>query len=408
MPTVDERLAQLLGDAAVTPPIDDDVFGAVAHKRQQRRTRRVARNVGALVALLVVLAGSLVWLTTDDGTEPAVAPASRNSVQSRKLGDAWLGARPVEIAPDMGYVRGPLLQSGEYVALSTYDRNGNGFKMPPPSRLVRIDETGHVVDEVDLQGEILSLSDGEGARWVVTHDGDNVAPRLYRVKRIGADGKPVSNQFPPGDVPTGPIVAGGGAAWVPVNDGVLRFDAVTGAYTGEVALPGWQLPRLVAAGGEVYAYSSPFSSKGGSGLLELVPLTGATTTAPEAVRIAEPVVSIAETQRGLWALVWDGSRSVVAPLDPASGRIDRTRAVQLPRGFTGSELQGTGSRLWVGGAFSDARSGIVRMSVRDDGHASASRPVLLRAPNQSGLLGLDGNDVLVAADGRLYRVHVGS
>ena len=69
-----------------------------------------------------------------------------------------------------------MLQSGEYVALAAYDRDGTGFKVPP-SHLVRIDAAGRVLDQVELQGEILSLADGEGARWVVTHDADNVAPR---------------------------------------------------------------------------------------------------------------------------------------------------------------------------------------------------------------------------------------
>src|SRR5262245_9497632 len=158
MPTVDERLAQLLGDAAVTPP-DADVFGAIVRKRRQRHTRRVARYVSALVLLLVVLAGSVAWLTTDDGTEPAVAPTSRDAFAVRTRGDAWLGARPVEIAPDVGYVRGPLIRSGEDVALAAYDRNGAGFKVPPPSRVVRIDARGRVLGEVTLQGEILSLAD---------------------------------------------------------------------------------------------------------------------------------------------------------------------------------------------------------------------------------------------------------
>src|SRR5262245_56917140 len=121
MPTVDERLERLFADAAVEPTADADVYGAVSHKRRQRHTRRVARNVGALVALLVVLAASLAWLTTDDGSEPAVTPARRDA---REVPDAWLGARPVALAPGLGYVRGPLLQSGDSVTVASYDRDG--------------------------------------------------------------------------------------------------------------------------------------------------------------------------------------------------------------------------------------------------------------------------------------------
>ena len=139
MPTVDERLHQLFSDAAVEPTANGDVLGRVARKRHQRATRRVARNVGAVVVVLLVLAGSLAWLTADGDTEPA----------------------------------------GEYAALAAYNRDGTGFKVP--SHVVRIDASGRVLDEVELQGEVLSLADGDGARWVVTHDADNVATRQYRV-----------------------------------------------------------------------------------------------------------------------------------------------------------------------------------------------------------------------------------
>src|SRR5262245_8754102 len=125
MSTVDERLEQLLANTAVEPTGTADVVGAVARKRQQRHARRVARAVGALVVGLLVVAGSLVWLASDDSTQPAVAPSTvRDAVAARRPGGAWLGAQPLEIAPDIGYVRGPLLQSGEYVALAAYDRNG--------------------------------------------------------------------------------------------------------------------------------------------------------------------------------------------------------------------------------------------------------------------------------------------
>src|SRR4051794_17916298 len=109
MPTVDERLERLFTEAAAEPTADADVWRAVTRKSRQRRTRRVARNISVAVVAVLVLAGSLAWLSADHGTEPAVAPTNRESVESRKLGDAWLGARPVEVTPDIGYVRGPLL-----------------------------------------------------------------------------------------------------------------------------------------------------------------------------------------------------------------------------------------------------------------------------------------------------------
>jgi len=396
MPTVDERLERLFTAAAVEPT-PENVFGAVAQKRRQRHTRRAARNIGAFVALLVVLAGSLVWLTTDDGTQPAVSPATRDSV-ARKLGDAWLGARPVALTPDVGYVRGPLLQAGEYVTLAAYDRDGAGGIKVPPSRVVRIDATGHVVDEVELKGEILSFADGEGARWVVTHDADNVAPRQYRVKRIGPDGTPSSNAFPAGDEPVGPIVAGGGAAWVPVEHGILRFDATTGAYVGTVAAADSdRVPHLVKIGSDVYAYSMI-----GSKIFKL------DATRPEAPTVASTdtaLLSVAATPHGAWALTSLGGRMMVAPLDAASGAIDRARAPHLPKRFSASDLRAAGDTLWVFGRLDD-QSAIVRIGVRADGSVVAERPVVLRVPANSDVLALEAHDVLVAADGELYRVDI--
>ena len=398
MPTVDDRLEQLFVAAAVEPATDADVFGAVARKRHQRRTWRVARNVGVAVVTVLVLAGSLAWLATDHGTESAVAPTTRDSVASRKLGDAWLGAEPVALTPDLGYVRGPLLQSGEYLEVAAYDRDGAGFRVPP-SRVVRLDTTGRVLDDVVLQGEILSFADGEGARWVVTHDADNVKDRQYRVKRIAVDGNPQSNAFPRGVEPTGPIVAAGGAAWVPIEGGVLRFDTATGAYRDEVSLPGWNRIRLVRFGNAVYAYSA-FQT-------QLAQLDGTSTAPPAIVSGDASLVSVAATDTGLWALTRSGGRAVIAPLNPISGAFDaRTSGVTLPRRFVASELQASGDAVWVTGTLTDSQKALLRLDTRDHGVVQHSRLVMFRAPNGSTMLGTAGNDVLVAADGVLYRVNL--
>jgi hypothetical protein len=404
MPHVDERLERLLTEAAVEPNPTTDVLGAVAHKRRQRHTRRIARNVGALAAGLLVVAGSLVWLTANDSTEPAVAPSP---VRVKELADAWLAARPFELEPDEGYVRGPLIASGEYVALATYDRDGTAIKIPP-SRVVRIDENGRVLDEVELQGEILSLAEGEGARWVVTHDADNVANRLFRVKRIGADGAVASNALPVGAEPSGPIVAGGGAAWVPVSGGVLRFDAASGAYAEKIVLPGWVRPRLVRVGSDVYAYASPLDGKFVADPVDLLRLTPSARGPSIDVRMTVPVVAIVDTPTGPWALTLESGGTVVAPLDVTTGAVDRDRGVRLPARFTGTGLQAAGNTLWVTGGFANSEGGVMRIDVRKNGRTVAQPPVMLRAPNRSDLLGLEGNEVLVAAEGRLYRVNVGS
>jgi hypothetical protein len=328
-------------------------------------------------------------------------------VRVKEVADAWLAAQSLELEPDKGYVRGPLIASGRYVALATYDRDGTTIKIPP-SRVVRIDENGRVLDELVLQGEILSLAEGEGARWVVTHDADNVANRQYRVKRIGADGGVASNPFPVGAEPSGPIVAGGGAAWVPVSGGVLRFDAASGAFAEKIVLPGWFRPRLVRVGSDVYAYASPLDGKFVADPVDLLRLTPSARGPSIDVRMAVPVVAIVETPTGPWALTLESGDSVLVPLDVTTGAVDRDRGVRLPARFAGTGLQAAGNTLWVTGGFANSEGGIVRIDLRKNGRTVAQPPVMLRAPNQSDVLGLDGNEVLVVADGRLYRVNVGS
>jgi hypothetical protein len=99
---------------------------------------------------------------------------------------------------------------------------------------------------------------------------------------------------------------------------------------------------------------------------------------------------------------------VIAPLDPVTGAFDRARGVELPRRFQATQLQAAGRTLWARGAFSDHQAGIVRIKVRSDGHAVADEPVMFRAPGRGEVLGVDGHEVLVAADGELYRVDIRS
>jgi hypothetical protein len=259
---------------------------------------------------------------------------------------------------------------------------------------------------VQLQGEILSLAEGEGARWVVTHDGTNVASRSYRVKRVVDGEEPATNEFPPGEEPVGPIVAAAGAAWVPVDGGVLRFDATTGAYAERVELPGWRLPQLLQAGSDVYVYNPATRPGDGSALGQIVRLVAGAP--PTIVRTGIAPWSVTASANGAWALVKEGERTVIAPLDLSTGTFDRARSVQLPKRFHGQDLQLAGSTLWVRGPFADNQPGIARITVRPDGRAVVDDPVMFRAPNNADVLGLDGHDVLVAADGELYRVDIRS
>jgi hypothetical protein len=124
--------------------------------------------------------------------------------------------------------------------------------------------------------------------------------------------------------------------------------------------------------------------------------------------MAAPVVAIVDTPTGPWALTLAPDGTVVAPLDVTTGVVDRDRGVRLPARFTGTGLQAAGNTLWAQGTFSENQAGLARITVRNDGRAIAADPVMFRAPTNSDVLGLDGNEVLVAADGQLYRVDVGS
>ncbi|MDT0271072.1 hypothetical protein RM844_32865, partial [Streptomyces sp. DSM 44915] len=106
----------------------------------------------------------------------------------------------------------------------------------------------------DLKAEILSIADGEGARWVVTRNQKpaNGLPDTF-VKRIGADGTVTSKLLPFGTDPVGAIVAGGGNVWIPVRDGVLRVDPATASVVEHVGLAPSDARGVVVSRGVAWA-----------------------------------------------------------------------------------------------------------------------------------------------------------
>lgn len=257
MPDLDARLRAAVRDGTHAPRTDD-VMGRVAAKRAHRRVvRRVQAGVLGVATVLAVTAVSLVALTDGEGetTKIAAPPAPSSTPKVHLVGPddqrTRAGVHVIALDPDEGYVRGPLLVQGDAVTAAAYDRSGDSYAFPP-SRIVRFRLDGKVVDQVDLKGEILSLAEGEGARWAVTRDKDVLAPPdpEFRVKRIGPNGAVDSNEIPRGEQPTGRIFAGGGAVWVPVTDGVLRFDTATGDYAGKVLLTTVAKQRSVASLGK--------------------------------------------------------------------------------------------------------------------------------------------------------------
>jgi hypothetical protein len=149
------------------------VVDRVEHKRDRRRARRRA-ELGALGVVVVALLSLAVVFVRSDGESARVMATGGRVI----TGDADVTPRagtaraPVSITldPDQGYVRGPLVFSGDTLSLAAYDHDGDTFTFPP-SRTVQVDtRTFDELGRVDLKAEILSIADGEGARWVVTRN----------------------------------------------------------------------------------------------------------------------------------------------------------------------------------------------------------------------------------------------
>ena len=271
----DDRIRDALHAAAIDPSVDD-VEERVARRRAHRRTmRRVQTGVAGAVAVALVSVGFVVLLSDDAERRVAVAPAPGafpvvRAAPGAPTPDAGSRAtvRPVRVTPDEGYLRGPLLEGRGGLAVAAYDRAGATYTYPP-SRIVRVATDGDVTDRVDLQGEILSLADGEGARWALTKDKTVVGPTdiEFRVKRIAVDGSVASNEVPRDQQPIGTIVAGGGGVWVPTRTSVLRFDVRTGSLAAVIPMSVTTDRRNVAVTGKA-AYVTD-----GTSLLRLDPST---------------------------------------------------------------------------------------------------------------------------------------
>ena len=240
MPTDDTRLAQVLHDAA--PVVDaSGVLDRVASKRvRRRRQRRLATGASALVVVLLVIVVT-VLVTRDDTRSPQVAaPGAGLSARVVTGRDATADGQeatpePVALDADPGVLVAPVTVSSTAVSTASHDRGPDGL---PLTHVVRIDGT-HVIDVVNFKAEVVSIADGEGARWALTRNPrptGGTLPDTF-LKRIGAVGDPVSTQLPLDADPVGPVAAVGGAVWVPLRDGVLQFDPATAALAREIPLP---------------------------------------------------------------------------------------------------------------------------------------------------------------------------
>jgi hypothetical protein len=233
MPTDDLRLEQALHDAA--PAIDTmGVLGNVTRRRNRhRRNRRLAIAAGVL-ALFLVVGSVTVALTRDDDAQRVEVAAPNSALVARVVtafgpvtGDTGKAVIPkrVELDRDVGLLRAPVLVGSDGLSVASDDPAGGSA-----SHLVRIDGS-HVVDVADFKARVLSIAEGEGARWAVTQNlaptGGRRAPDSF-LKKITGPGEPQSTPLDDhcNDCkPVGQIVAAHGVIWVPIHQGWLLFDA---------------------------------------------------------------------------------------------------------------------------------------------------------------------------------------
>jgi hypothetical protein len=397
VPTDDPRLEQALHDAA--PAVETSgVVAQIAHRRtRRRRNRRLGAGALALVALLVV--GTVtVLVTRDDGSTPHITSPGANLrarvITGRGAVDDGAGvtrkATPIELDQDTHILRPPLSVGSGGLSIASYDPGTEG---DTPSYVVRVDGS-HVVDVVDQKARILSIADGEGARWVLTQNHDvttpgGTVPDVF-LKRVTEPGTPPSVQLPRNADPVGPVAAVGGAVWVPLRDGVLQYDTV-GHYVRTIDLPAAD-HRWVAQVGKFAAVTD------GNQLhaLEVVRGLGVSTTyGPDILGLAG-------------AAGFDG-RVLLAAEDGGAehARVARSVSVKggtevtatLPDGFVATGLEASSTRIWATGTVDGAPA----IALLGDNGVVAT-VVLEHAGDRAALAWTDARTVRAVSDGKLYEI----
>jgi hypothetical protein len=375
---------------------------AVRHARRRGARRVRAAGAGALATLAVV---SVAFLVGRDDSPSTVATDGGASgvrvIQGPALDrDVATSGRAVELRtvtlqPDQGYVRSPLLATGATIALAAYDRVGRSYAFPP-SHVIRVRQPGGgVVDRLDLQGEVLALADGEGARWALTRDRVVTGPDdpEFRIKRIGPDGTVVSNAVPPGAVPAGDLVAAGGGVWLPVEDGVLRFDPVTGAFAARVPLDEATERRGIANLGKFVGVTD------GTAVRRLDPSTDAAAEAPEVmvpIAFLERLVGLAADD-GVTLLLGE-RRSDQGPILYETADGEDFSAAPLPEDLEEPSLRTANGVTWVEGV----RDGSAVAIVLRDGRAQVQETIALPHGRDVAFTFLDREQAVIVAGGRMH------
>jgi hypothetical protein len=396
VPTDDPRLEQALHDAAPSVGTSGVVAQVTQRRTRRRRNRRLGTVALALVALLVV--GTVtVAVTRDDhdlSTQVASPGASLRArvVEGGAAVDAGAGTTrtPMQVVLDQDphLMRAPVLAGSNGLSIASYQPGVEGMT---PSYVVRVDGA-HVADVVDLKARVLSIAEGEGARWIVTQNhgltGGSV-PDAF-LKRVTESGTPPSAQLPPNAEPVGPVAAVGGAVWVPVRDGVLQFDT-TGTYARKVVLP--------AADHRWIAQVGKFAAVTDGRTLHALEVTGPSEVTDT---YESPIIGLASAGSDSRVLLDAGAgRAIVRRVTGSTTAGTTGATTKLPEGFLATGLAASPTRIWATGTVDGAPA----IALLGDRGVRAT-VVLENASEGAALAWTDDHTVRAVSDSKLYDIAV--
>jgi hypothetical protein len=388
MPVDDHRIERALEAAA--PVVDTArVLDRVATKRVRRRRARRLASATSVLAIVAVLVVTTVLVTRDDTSSPQIAaPGARLTARVIRGDHAVIGDAgrlespvPVELDADPGQLRGPLVVGSKGLSVASYDGSEPGLV---PSHIVRIDG-GHLVDVVDFKAEVISIAEGEGARWAVTRNRgatSGVFPDSF-LKRIAADGTATSVPLPVDAYPVGSVAAFGGAVWVPTQSGLEQFDT-NGNHVRTITLRPANARSVAAIGKSAWVTDR-------DGLIRLDPTVGATSDTRQPQGLPAPQLAAGDFGNG-WLLA---SRvTVVGPDLQIQGTI------ALPSAFTPATIAVADGRVWVTGTVGN-HPAIVLL-----GGERVRATVVVQTGHNVELAWTSPDTVTAVTDGRLVRIRV--
>jgi hypothetical protein len=393
VPTDDPRPEQALHDAAPSVGTSGVVAQVTQRRTRRRRNRRLGAVALALVALVVVGTVTVAVTRDDHDASPHVASPGASLrarvVEGGAAVDTGAGTTraPTQVVLDQDphLMRAPVLAGSNGLSIASYEPGVEGMT---PSYVVRV-EGAHVADVVDLKARVLSIAEGEGARWIVTQNHGltgGTVPDAF-LKRVTGPGTPPSVQLPPNADPVGPVAAVGGAVWVPVRDGVLQFDT-TGKYVHK--------EKLADADHRWVAQVGKFAAVTDGRDLRALDVSGPSEVTDT---YESPVIGLASA--GFDSRVLLDSGAGRATVRRATGGTTTGAATSLPAGFLATGLAASPTRIWATGTV-DGAPAVVLLGER----GVRATVVLENAGDGAALAWTDDHTVRAVSDGKLYDLAV--